>query len=244
MKFFHDGENGMKLLAQGPDVEESGDSKVVRYVRTPDGRGLGIVREDAVESWHLCTKSNELRCVGKINSADLVAVLAQGELLVSYTDSESTPMLSLFQAPFSSPASSISVPRLLSIFSLPASDASTILIGITASCLVVRIEVSSSKQSSPFLTLLPPTTLPLSKPLSLIIPVDPMAWSYSKGIRREQRHDVLLSISEDGDLAFWAFDNDDRHCEWVCSGLVRTGRSGYRLARCSSAKKTALGEKR
>lgn len=238
-KFFHDGQSGMKLLAQGPDINESGSSKVIRYVRTPDGRGLGILREDAVESWQLCDKSCQLIHIGRLDGAKQVAVLDKGERVVLYTESEHSFVLSLYQPPFESQAATLDVPRLTSLFSLPPSKGFTMLIGITPNNSIVRIEVSN--QATPMLKFLSETTVPTVKPPALIIPVDPMAWSYSKGARREQRHDVILTISETGELAFWAFDDDDQHKKWVCTGQVKTGRTGYRLARCSSAKKTALG---
>lgn len=81
-----------------------------------------------------------------------------------------------------------------------------------------------------------------------------------------EEHDVLLSVSECGELAFWVpeaytnsnlvngNDNDIGNggkangaggvgsSGWRCTGRVRTGRRGFNRARCSSAKKTALGE--
>jgi hypothetical protein len=69
----------------------------------------------------------------------------------------------------------------------------------------------------------------------MILPVDPMAW----GMRREWvNHDVLLSISELGELAFWV--PDESSPQWRCSGSVKTHRGGISRARCSSAKMTAL----
>lgn len=73
-----------------------------------------------------------------------------------------------------------------------------------------------------------------------------MAWSGS--IAKEWTlRDVLLSVSEEGELAFWSLDvngtavtNGTDH-EWRCTGKVRTGRKGFSIARCSSTKKSALG---
>lgn len=87
----------------------------------------------------------------------------------------------------------------------------------------------------------------------MILPVDPMAW----GLSRHQfwtQHDALLSVSEDGELAFWkpeecVLSKPEQEKEegpegngWRCTGRVRTARKGIVKASCSSAKKTALRE--
>ena len=63
-----------------------------------------------------------------------------------------------------------------------------------------------------------------------------MAWSGS--IAKEWTlRDVLLSVSEEGELAFWSLDvngtavtNGTDH-EWRCTGIVHTGRKGFSIAR-------------
>lgn len=66
---------------------------------------------------------------------------------------------------------------------------------------------------------------------------------------------MLLSVSEDGVLAFWVLeersggndagrrnrDGNGNGSDWRCTETIRTGRKGFRLANCSSAKKSALG---
>ena len=96
----------------------------------------------------------------------------------------------------------------------------------------------------------------------MILPVDPMAWVGQIGLGKRgasQEHDVLLSVSDDGELAFWVPEddlgihaktanglcatalNETATSAWTCTGKVRTGRKGLTLARCSSAKKSVLG---
>jgi hypothetical protein len=70
----------------------------------------------------------------------------------------------------------------------------------------------------------------------MILQVDPMARSSSVDWAE---HDTLLSVSECGELAFW---EGLSAAEWRCTGKVKTGRTGFRMARCSSAKKSALSE--
>jgi hypothetical protein len=118
------------------------------------------------------------------------------------------------------------LPPINSLFSLPSKDGHETIVGITADFSIVQVHV-------PGLTLYAHDTLPIPTP-KMILPVDPMAW----GLRREwATHDVLLSVSEFGELAFWV---PDESSAWRCTGSVKTHRVGISKARCSSAKKTAL----
>ena len=134
-------------------------------------------------------------------------------------------------------AVSLPIPRVASLFSLPPSDGHTCLVGITADSRIIRLYVSQS--SPPLVTIASESTLPLTRPPQHIVPVDPMAWSTH--IRTTTvLDDILLSVSEDGELAFWTLEGTG----WKCTGNVRTGRTGIVMANCSSAKKTVLGAPR
>ncbi len=76
---------------------------------------------------------------------------------------------------------------------------------------------------------------PSSPSLSPTIPLAP-ALNQSE---MELEHDVLVSVL-DGHLAFWMPDKDTRS-GWRCTGSVNTNRKNIRMARCSSVKKTAIG---
>lgn len=77
-----------------------------------------------------------------------------------------------------------------------------------------------------------------------------MAWS-GTGAKEWTPHDVLLSVSEEGELAFWSLEEslvengpvvmNGIDNEWRCTDRVQTGRKGFSIARCSSTKKSALG---
>jgi hypothetical protein len=64
-----------------------------------------------------------------------------------------------------------------------------------------------------------------------------MAWSGSNDF---SEHDALLSVSHEGELAFWTLD-ENLKSPWRCTGNVKTGRTGFTRVSCSSAKKSALG---
>ncbi|KAG8805495.1 regulator of (H+)-ATPase in vacuolar membrane [Serendipita sp. 400] len=64
----------------------------------------------------------------------------------------------------------------------------------------------------------------------MILPVDPMIWNRTAS-------ELLLSVSEGGDLEFWAAEAGT---SWKRTGHVATGRKEIIKGRCSSAKKTVL----
>jgi len=128
----------------------------------------------------------------------------------------------------------LSLPLISSLFSLPSDCARESLLGITAGMSIVHVHVGHTNS----LALHSHDTLPLPFLPVMIIPVDPMGWSSSLS-EREQA--VLLSVSEHGDLAFWACEMGSKP-DWRCTGRVSTGRSSLKLAACSSAKKSALGK--
>ena len=102
----------------------------------------------------------------------------------------------------------------------------------------------------------------------LILPVDPMGWhepvfDWKNNVPLQ---DLILTVSKTGILEFWSPEvghhfpgerphservgrkehllHDDDHLDvaWRRSGMVRTERSNVLMARCSSRKKTVLGE--
>lgn len=182
-----------------------------------------------------------------------------------------------------------------SLLVLPSSvgqiDSSVQILSVSTSSISTFLLASLNTQR-PSLTLQSTSTLPLPSTPSLVMPVDPMAWSHdpvqylhhrarhpelsshSSGINRTQSipapvtkaHDALISISERGNLSFWipapgspsrsgsstrpgsssgtaavSLSAHNGSGAWSCTGEVNTGRTGIRLARCSSAKKTAIG---
>jgi hypothetical protein len=186
------------------------------------------------------------------------------------------------------PPSTLKIPAVKSLFTTVINGQSSIL-GITADYLIVRIlanipdtaptplhlptpDLPSSPTTQPGLELISITKLPLgdqeSSNLRFIIPVDPMGWTdlYNPGTRasNQSQLDALLSVSEDGELVFWAAEGQrspsssrsdsptkakeeidpiskPNHSFWKRTGTVRTCHKGIRIAACSSAKKSVLG---
>ena len=137
---------------------------------------------------------------------------------------------------------SLAIPPLISLISLPTDDSESevTLVGITASHSILFIRATISP-TSPTLSLTADSSLPLVNPPALIVSVDPMGWSRAfRQSRDTSEHDILLTVSEEGELAFWTFNRTGDHINWKCTSKVRTGRKGIRTAACSSAKKTVL----
>ncbi|RDX52017.1 hypothetical protein OH76DRAFT_1400924 [Lentinus brumalis] len=237
-------------------------AEIVRYVRTPNGEGVGAIRADGCgEVWTFdWAKTGRLVRTGKWTAEDAghvdnFVVIDAGRFFATY--SSATGLLTLHSTPIATlPVPSLS---LLFVLSAPHSVPVRTLVGVTSAHTVLLI--SATLFPTPSLALLSEQELPLSSPPKMILPVDPMAWvgqlgSGTRGTSLE--HDVLLSVSDDGELAFWVPGDDsgertkavDGHSAnvlngagtsgWACTGKVRTGRKGVRIAGCSSAKKSVL----
>jgi len=182
----------------------------------------------------------------------------------------------------------LKIPTVESLFTA-AINGQTHILGITSDYLIVQVlanvpdtyltsplsptsTLSSSPTTQASLELTSVTRLPLGdheySNLKFIVPVDPMGRTdlYHPGTRplNQAQADALLSANQDGELAFWAPDEqtsppssrpDSRskakeevdpipkpnQSFWKRTGTVRTGRKGLRIAACSSTKKSVLG---
>ncbi|KAH7928501.1 hypothetical protein BV22DRAFT_1004629 [Leucogyrophana mollusca] len=208
-------------LARVPEEEY----KILRFVRTPAGRGVAVVRTNGGDVWRVTQGGSNLARAGRWSSADHIVVLDGGKLFATYSSVDSVLTL------HSSPPSMLILPPVTSLFSLPYKAGHEFIVGLTPDFSIVHVHMSESS-----LILYSHNTLPLPSPPKLVLPVDPMAWS---GINSWEEHDTLLSVSEEGELAYWITEEGNSP-GWRCTGRVKTGRRDFRMARCSSAKKSAL----
>lgn len=234
--FFDGQDGGLTSVARGPDTHKCSSSNILTFVRSPEGRGLAVIREAAVETWHIRAGSHDMRYIKCWPTADRVVVLDFGKRVVQYDVQASE--LSLCS---SGTTVTLLVPPLVSLFSLLPVQTHVPLLGIAEDKSVIHIHASLADSPVPSISQHCRTTLPLPKPPRMIIRVDPMAWSYTSAYEQTREHDVLLSISDEGVLAFWQLD-ENCLSGWTCTGQVRTGKVGSRLASCSSNKKSVLGE--
>ncbi|KAF9015532.1 RAVE protein 1 C terminal-domain-containing protein [Cyathus striatus] len=223
LSFFDVHADGLKEIAKGASHVIAEDSEISRFVRTPEGKGVAVLKTDgAGDVWTIAESGTQLVHSGSWKSADFVVVLDEGRQFATYSKSNDSLTL------HTSPPQTVTLPRLENLFTIPSSDGREYIFGITPDFLIIELAIE------PSLCVISQNHLPLSTHTKFIQPVDPMAW---KGKKQWTEHDVLLSVSENGELAFWV---PEAHEGWRCTGQVRTGRTGFKKARCSSAKKTAL----
>ncbi|KIJ68609.1 hypothetical protein HYDPIDRAFT_24869 [Hydnomerulius pinastri MD-312] len=220
--------DSLQLGAAGFDRVPREESKILRFVRTPAGRGVAVVRVSGGETWMVTDGGSNLSRVDSWPSADQVIVLDGGKLVATY--SAESAILTLH----SNPSSTLHLPRISCLFSTPSRLEHESIAGLTEDKSIFHIHITGSP--NPTLVLYSHNSLPLPETPKLILPVDPMAWSKTATL---EEHDNLLSVSEDGELCFWILDHETSS-GWRCTGRVKTGRKDFRMARCSSAKKSVL----
>ncbi|KAG8219687.1 RAVE protein 1 C terminal-domain-containing protein [Butyriboletus roseoflavus] len=220
--------DSLQLVAAGPERMPLEESKILRFVRTPAGRGVAVVRADGGETWMETEGGHNLARLDSWPSADQVVVLDGGKLVATY--SSDNAMLTLH----STPPSTLRLPRVSHLFSTPSRGEHESIVALTEDKFIFHIHVSGSPH--PTLMLHSHNRLPLSQAPKRLIAVDPMAWSKTSTL---EEHDNLLSVSDDGELCFWTLEHGKK-TEWRCTGRVRTGRSGFGMVSCSSAKKSVL----
>ncbi|KAH7912596.1 RAVE protein 1 C terminal-domain-containing protein [Hygrophoropsis aurantiaca] len=223
--FFEGQPGGLRIRARGLARVSEEEDKILRLVRTPAGRGVAVMRTNGGDVWRVVQEGSNLIRAGRSSSADQIVALNGGRLFATYRSVDS--LLTLH----SNPKSTLSIPQVTSLFSLPHKGGHECIMGLTPDFSIVHVHVSESS-----LALHSHHTLPLPRPPKLVLPVDPMAWS---GTKSGEEHDTLLSVSEEGELAFWLTATEFTS-GWRCTGTVKTGRRNFRIARCSSAKKSAL----
>lgn len=227
LAFFEDPGQGLHISSQALERVPQEEADIVKFVRTPEGKGVGVLRTDGSgEVWNIGGNIRLLHRAGSWTFADQIVVLDGGKAFGTYCHKTST-----FTLCTASSSETLVIPPISSLFTLPSpfSDTESIF-GVTDECAILHIQFSEAG-----LSLRSQNCLPLSLPPKMILPVDPMAWV--SGNNNSATHDTLLSLSETGELAFWVAEEDNG---WQCTGKVRTGKTGISKARCSSAKKTAL----
>ncbi|KDQ63425.1 hypothetical protein JAAARDRAFT_169243 [Jaapia argillacea MUCL 33604] len=230
LSFFDARSDGLKLVAQGSEKFASDDSRISRFVRTPEGKGVAVLREDGGQTWMVKERGSKLISVDKWTGVDDVVVLERGNSFATYSASDNSLTL------HSDPPATITLPPIISLFTIPSID-HTAIVATTAEFSVIHIQVSYLP--TPSLDMHSHSSLPLPSPPRLVLPVDPMAWSEPSNSNGISERDIILSVSDQGELAFWGFDKGSS-LGWRCTGKVKTGRTGIRMARCSSAKKSVL----
>jgi hypothetical protein len=72
--------NGLRLCAQTVEAVPAEESPILRFVRTPEGGGVGVIRANGGEAWRVVRKGSRLIRSGKWSAADHIVVLDGGNL--------------------------------------------------------------------------------------------------------------------------------------------------------------------
>ncbi len=79
LSFFEAQSDGLKVNSTLLEhIEE--DSEIIRFIRTPEGNGVGAVRMRGGESWRTKKRGTMIVKSGSWDTADFVVVLDYGEL--------------------------------------------------------------------------------------------------------------------------------------------------------------------
>lgn len=207
------------------------------FVRTASGMAFGVCYKDGGgEVWKRHPGYGIVR-VGRWPSGDISVIFDGGHAVAAYV--KNTSQLTIYHLP-SNTAQSLEIPGIDSLVMLSYTSIRASLLAVATDFSVTQIHCTLPSQYSGMrLNLLGPTSFPAPTPgdvPTMILPVDPMGWSFAAEDSQEM-HVSLLSISKTGVLAFWTISDDG---QWRATGQVHTQRTGIKLARCSTAKKSAL----
>ncbi|OCF41725.1 hypothetical protein I317_04429 [Kwoniella heveanensis CBS 569] len=222
------------------------ETPIDHFVRTPNGRGLlAIAAEGEIGTWYKQQLSlrpgkwhqgpNPLLGKGHWKTKDVpsrAATFAKGRAIVFYTaPPEGAPEITLqhLDRDSTSPAPPVVLPH----FSPTKGDH-------------VEMLLAGQVDERPDVILLshyrlPTDTVHPNESPRMILPVDPMGWHQSviDWTTDTCLQDIVLTISNDGDLEFWT-PRIEGNEPWIKTGVVKTDRRNVIAARCSSRKKTAL----
>ena len=85
LKFFGGQSSGLQLRATCVDRVPEEETAIVRFVRTPEGKGVGVVRTHGGESWSVVDHGKRCNRAMRWSEADLVVVLAQGQNFATFS---------------------------------------------------------------------------------------------------------------------------------------------------------------
>lgn len=70
--------DGLRLCSQTVEAVPAEESHIVRFVRTPEGGGVGVIRANGGEAWRVVGNGSRLIRSGKWTTADHIVVLDGG----------------------------------------------------------------------------------------------------------------------------------------------------------------------
>ena len=78
--FFDAQSNGLRLNSEGSEYNLVDEAEIVRFIRTPEGIGVGALRVDGGgDAWRIVEGGTKLIRSGEWEHADFVVVLVNGK---------------------------------------------------------------------------------------------------------------------------------------------------------------------
>jgi hypothetical protein len=77
--------SGLEVRAKGLDRVSEEESEILQFVRTAEGKGVGVLRSSGGEVWTAVKHGSNLVRSGTWTSADLVVVLDSGKIILTYS---------------------------------------------------------------------------------------------------------------------------------------------------------------
>jgi hypothetical protein len=84
LNLFDSKSGGLHVRAQMIGRVPEEESKITRIVRTSEGKAIGVVRSEGGETWKVKKNGSDLVRSERWSTADLVAVLDRGVILIFY----------------------------------------------------------------------------------------------------------------------------------------------------------------
>jgi hypothetical protein len=80
LSFFDAQSNGLRINSKGSAYDLAEEAEIVRFIRTPEGLGVGALRVDGGgDAWRIVEGGTKLVRFGEWERADFVVVLANGK---------------------------------------------------------------------------------------------------------------------------------------------------------------------
>jgi hypothetical protein len=79
---FFDGQakfNGLQLRAKSIDRVSMEDTEILKFIRTPEGKGVAVLRSSGGEIWRFTERGSTMIRMGSWSSGDFVVVLRGGK---------------------------------------------------------------------------------------------------------------------------------------------------------------------
>jgi len=79
LSFFDARSDGLRVNSAGSERIPEEESEIIRFIRTPEGKGVGALRVRGGETWRITERGTKIVRSGSWDKADFVVVLDLGK---------------------------------------------------------------------------------------------------------------------------------------------------------------------